>query len=102
LFGKRRVCEQLSVHGFARAHGLTAAETRVLEALCNGAKPNEIADRQGVLISTVRTQIGSIRAKTGAQSIPDLVRQVAVLPPLVGTLRAAAAARDPAPLTLCA
>jgi len=35
----------------------------------------------------VRTQIGSIRAKTGAASIAELVRQVAVLPPLVGALR---------------
>jgi hypothetical protein len=34
-----------------------------------------------------RTQIGSIRAKAGAGSISELVRQVAVLPPLVGALR---------------
>jgi hypothetical protein len=43
-------------------------------------------------VSTVRTQIGSIRAKTGANSIRELVRQVAVLPPLVGALRHSAAA----------
>jgi len=42
-----------------------------------------------VAVSTVRTQIGSIRAKTGAASISELVRQVAVLPPLVGALRGA-------------
>jgi len=35
----------------------------------------------------VRTQIGSIRAKTGVASIRELVRQVAVLPPLVGALK---------------
>jgi hypothetical protein len=40
-----------------------------------------------VALSTVRTQIGSIRTKTGAGSIRDLVRQVALLPPLVGALR---------------
>jgi DNA-binding CsgD family transcriptional regulator len=40
-----------------------------------------------VAVSTVRTQIGSIRAKAGAGSISELVRQVAVLPPLVGALR---------------
>ena len=44
-------------------------------------------EAQGVALSTVRTQINSIRAKTGAASIRALVRQVAVLPPLVSALR---------------
>ncbi len=87
MLGKHRVCEELSVQGFARSHGLTAAETRVLVALCEGTPPGEAAARLGVAISTVRTQIGNIRMKTGAESIRDLVRQVAVLPPLRGVLR---------------
>jgi DNA-binding CsgD family transcriptional regulator len=87
MLGKREVCAQLSVRGFARSQSLTPAETRVLELLCQGHKPSAIADGVGVAVSTVRTQIGSIRAKTGAASIRDLVRQVAVLPPLVGALR---------------
>jgi DNA-binding CsgD family transcriptional regulator len=87
VLGKRQVCEQLSVQGYARAVSLTPAETRVLELLCSGVQPTVIAARQGVAVSTVRTQIGSIRAKTGAGSIRELVRQVAVLPPLVGALR---------------
>jgi hypothetical protein len=41
----------------------------------------------GVAFSTVRTQIGNIRQKTGAPSIRALVQQVAVLPPLMGVLR---------------
>jgi len=41
-------------------------------------------------VSARWTQIGSIRAKTGAGSIRELVRQVARLPPLVGALRGAA------------
>ena len=89
VMGKRQVCAQLSVQGFARSLRLTPAETRVLEWLCGGVRPNEIASRAGVAVSTVRTQIGSIRAKTGAPSIRELVRQVAVLPPLVGALRGA-------------
>lgn len=92
VLGKRSVCEQLSVQGYARAVALTPAETRVLELLCGGVQPTVIASRQGVAVSTVRTQIGSIRAKTGANSIRELVRQVAVLPPLVGALRSSAAA----------
>ncbi len=87
VLGKRQVCERLSVHGFARSLNLTPAETRVLELLCAGVRPTVIAQRQNVAVSTVRTQIGSIRAKTGAGSISELVRQVAVLPPLVGALR---------------
>jgi DNA-binding CsgD family transcriptional regulator len=85
--GKRQVCGVLSVQWFARDHGLTGTETRVLEALCDGAAPSEIAERHGVGIATVRSQIGSIRAKTRCTSIGALVRQVAVLPPLVDMLR---------------
>jgi DNA-binding CsgD family transcriptional regulator len=92
LLGKRSVCAHLSVQGFARSVALTPTETRVLELLCAGVQPTDIARQQGVAISTVRTQIGSIRSKTGASSIRDLVRQIAVLPPLVGALRGAAAA----------
>lgn len=87
MMGKRSVCEELSVQGFARSHGLTTAETRVLVALCKGLPPGAVAAHQGVAISTIRTQIGNIRQKTGAESIRDLVRQVAVLPPLMGVLR---------------
>jgi DNA-binding CsgD family transcriptional regulator len=90
VFGKRRMCEALSAHWFAREHGLTSAESRVLAALCEGVQPVNIAAAQGVAISTVRSQIGAIRAKTGAPSIRALVRQIAVLPPLVGALRGAA------------
>ena len=87
VLGKRQMCEALSAHWFARSHGLTPAESRVLAALCDGQQPGDIATRCCVALSTVRTQIGSIRAKTGAASIRALVRQVAVLPPLVGALR---------------
>jgi len=87
MFGKRQVCEQLSVQGYARSHGLTGAEARVLSALCSGMTPNDVAKHLGVAISTVRTQIGMIRMKTGTESLRGLVRQVAVLPPLMGILR---------------
>ena len=92
VLGKREVCQQLSVQGFARSVRLTPAETRVLELLCAGVRPTQLALKQSVAVSTVRTQIGSIRAKTGAGSISELVRQVAVLPPLVGALRGGMAA----------
>ena len=87
LMGKRTVCEQLSVQWFARTYGLTPTETRVLEALCEGDDPREVAARHAVGMTTVRSQIRSIRLKTGAESIRELVRRVAVLPPMRNALR---------------
>jgi DNA-binding CsgD family transcriptional regulator len=86
--GKRRLSQHLSLQAFARAFALTAAEERVLEALCEDCTPREIADMHRVKLATVRTQIGSIRAKTGAPNIRALVRQVAMLPPIVPVLKA--------------
>ncbi len=100
LLGKRQVCEELTVEWFARAHGLTMAETAVMKGLCADLTPNEIATRQGVGLATIRTQIGSIRIKTGANSIRALVRQVALLPPLVSVLQGSAGAPRPAERTL--
>ena len=87
MMSKRQTRESLSVQGYARSHGLTGAETRVLMLLYQGVPPGEAAAELGVGIATVRTQIGSIRMKTGAESIRALVQQVAVLPPLMGVLR---------------
>lgn len=87
VLGRREVCGGLSVQGFAREHRLSPSEEQVLAGLCEGCSPNDIAERNGVKIATVRTQIANIRAKTGAESIRDLVQQVAVLPPMVGALR---------------
>ena len=89
VFGKRRMCPTLTAHWFSRAHRLTPAEQRVLTQLCEGLTPMQVASAQGVLLSTVRSQIGNIRSKTGSHSLRDLVRQVAVLPPLVSALRGA-------------
>ena len=86
VFGKQQVCEALSVEHFARVHNLTHAEGMVLTALCGGDDPSAIARKFGVAVSTVRTQIASVRQKTQATSIRDLVRQVAMLPPIVSVL----------------
>jgi DNA-binding CsgD family transcriptional regulator len=87
VLGKRHVGGVLAVQAFARLHGLTSGETRVLLALCDGLPPIATATQHGVAISTVRSQIGSIRAKTGAASICDLIHKVASLPPLMSALR---------------
>lgn len=87
VLGKRSLCGELPMLAFAREHQLTAAERQVLQSLCDGLQPQEIAQRNGVAISTVRTQIASVRAKTATESIRELVSLVAQLPPMQGVLR---------------
>ena len=94
--GKRRLSHQLTLACFARCHGLTGAETRVLEQLCAGVEPLRIAALNGVAIATVRTQITCIRQKTGASDITALVMRVAQLPPMVSALRTAFGGADSA------
>jgi DNA-binding CsgD family transcriptional regulator len=89
VLGRALSGESLSAQWYARNHGLTLTECRVLGLLCVGAAPDEIARRQGVAVSTIRTQIGSIRAKTGTRSVGALIRQVLALPPLVSALQSA-------------
>jgi DNA-binding CsgD family transcriptional regulator len=87
VFGKRHANESLTVDFYARTHGLTGAELNVLKLMCAGAKPKEIARRQGVAISTVRSHICSIRVKTQTGSIRDLLGRVAVLPPITPAVK---------------
>lgn len=82
VFAKRQHCTDLTAEAFARHHQLTQAELRVLKQLCLGRRPADIAKAQGVALCTVRTQIGSLREKTRAPSISDLVSQVGRLPPM--------------------
>lgn len=92
VFGKRQANETLSVDFYARTHGLTGAELNVLKAMCTGLKPKEIARRQGVAISTVRSHICSIRVKTQTGSIRELLGRVAVLPPITPAVKTLAGA----------
>lgn len=89
LFSPPLGADALAMQLFARAAGLTSAEARVLRALADGRAPSQIARQHEVALSTVRSQVGSIRAKTGARSITDLARAVGRLPPVmpaVGTV----------------
>lgn len=83
VLGRRRVCETLTADWYARRHHLSAAEAQVLCLLCLGEAPAAIARRLHVALSTVRTQIGSIRGKTGMSSIGAVLREVSLLPPMV-------------------
>ena len=86
LFGRRRACETLSLSLYARLQGLTPAESTVLEGLCRGLRPAAVARELGVALSTVRSQVLAVRAKTGCASIRALVELVATLLPVASAL----------------
>ena len=86
VFAKQHLCDDSTVTLFARERGLTSAEGQVLAQVCKGLRPTQIANRHGVRISTIRTQLRSIRLKTCADTIRDLVHQVSVLPPMARQL----------------
>lgn len=60
--------------------GLTIAEAEVATSLMDGHEPRQIAERRGVRVSTIRTQIRSILAKCRVGRQIDLVKLIARLP----------------------
>jgi DNA-binding CsgD family transcriptional regulator len=73
---------EFDASAFALRYKLSAAEARVLEALMHGFKAEEVAERLGVGVATVRTQIAAIRRKTGHNSVAGLLATLGELPPL--------------------
>ncbi len=66
--------------GFIQFYGLTAKEARVLQALVNGATPENIQAELQISMATVRKHIQSIFNKTGVRRQIDLVRLVLLSP----------------------
>ncbi|MGV3573295.1 MAG: helix-turn-helix transcriptional regulator [Ramlibacter sp.] len=83
MLARQTGTQNLNVTFFARSHGLTPAEEAVLKALCDGLDVHEIAISHGVSEYTIRTQVRSLRDKTGINSMRLLVQRVAALPPVV-------------------
>jgi DNA-binding CsgD family transcriptional regulator len=91
MLGRQPGIQNLNVTFFSRTHGLTPTEEAVLRSLCEGLEVQDIAEAHGVSVCTVRTQVRSLRLKTGIGSMRLLVQRVASLPPMVPmslTLRA--------------
>jgi len=70
---KRRLKDVAQLHTDQRPFSLSRAEMAVALGLAGGLTPAEYADRAGVRISTVRSQIKTILAKTGTRRIADVV-----------------------------
>jgi len=83
VFGMRPQTQPLAIQFYAQSCGLSPAETAVLRALGAGLSPKEIAYRHEVSLSTVRTQLRSIRIKTSTRTIRDLVLALGSLPPVM-------------------
>ena len=86
LFARASVCESLMLCFFARSHGLTATEEHVLGILCQGFSAPEIAAQLKVAVSTVRSHVRSLCAKTRSSGVRELVSRIAVLPPVAPSL----------------
>ena len=54
-------------------YDLTAAESGVLAMLLEARRPNDIALRLSIAVSTVRTQLKSLYAKTGVRDQQTLI-----------------------------
>jgi DNA-binding CsgD family transcriptional regulator len=87
LFQRPSVCGSLMLCFFARSHGLTSTEEHVLGILCEGYTAPQIALQMKVAVSTVRSHVRSLCAKTYSSGVRQLMSRVATLPPLVQSLR---------------
>jgi DNA-binding CsgD family transcriptional regulator len=82
VFSRAGVCDPMMLGFFSRRHGITPAEHQVLAGLCEGMSAPQIAVQLRVAVSTIRSHVRSICAKTRASGVRDLVQRVAVLPPV--------------------
>ena len=99
LLGRRSLCPALAMQRLGGLYDLTEAEKAVLSGLVAGQRVGTLARERGVAVSTVRTQVASLRAKFGVRRQDDLTRLVAELPPMVSALRGGPVAAAPlAPL----
>lgn len=83
MLARQSGTQNLAITFFARTYGLSPAEQSVLRLLCDGLDVQEIAQINSVSENTVRTQVRSLRDKTGINSMRLLVQRVAALPPVV-------------------
>jgi DNA-binding CsgD family transcriptional regulator len=82
VLSRTSVCDPLMLCFFARTHGLTPAEEQVLAVLCQGHSTPQAAVQLDVAVSTIRSHVRSLCAKTQSHGVRELVGLVAVLPPL--------------------
>ncbi len=97
VLGRRGACSALGLEMLSGVYGLTLAERRVLCGLVADISPRDIAASGGVALSTVRTQIASIRTKFGVRNIEGVLIRVAEVPMVPSALRRQATEQRGAP-----
>lgn len=85
VFVSPRRSEARAAAAAATAFGLTAAETRVLKSVLAGRSVTEAAGDLGVAVSTVRSQLNTVFAKTRTTRQSELVRLALSLLPIAIT-----------------
>jgi DNA-binding CsgD family transcriptional regulator len=86
IFSRTGMCEALMMSFFARAYSLTRSEEQILSLLCVGHTAPEMAEQLRVGEATVRTHIRSICQKTHSNGIREVVKRLALLPPLMAAV----------------
>ena len=82
LFSREDACEPSLFASFAHSHRLTRTEEQVLQLLCRCLSAPEIAVQMKVAVSTIRSHVRSLCAKTSTHGVRQLINLVAALPPL--------------------
>ena len=72
--------QRTPVQWLRRQFGLSPSETRLTEAIVNGVPLAEAAERFGIQLSSARTRLKIIQAKTGCHRQVDLVRLAMSMP----------------------
>ncbi|MEH6814886.1 MAG: helix-turn-helix transcriptional regulator [Motiliproteus sp.] len=66
--------ETVDLTGISKIFGLTEAESNITRKLVDGMTLDQISETRGASIQTVRSQLKTMFAKTGAKSQTDVVR----------------------------
>ena len=82
LFSREDSCEPSLFASFAHSHRLTRTEEQVLQLLCRCHSAPEIATQMKVAVSTIRSHVRSLCAKTATHGVRQLINLVTALPPL--------------------
>ena len=61
---------------------LSRTQAAIALSIFGGKSPDEIAAERGVTISTLRTHLAEIFARTGTENQRDLVRLFGMVPPI--------------------
>ena len=90
LLSREESCEPTLFAAFAQSHRLTRTEEQVLQLLCRCLSAPEIAIQMKVAVSTIRSHVRSLCAKTSSHGVRQLIHLVSALPQLAPTLTAPA------------